>query len=272
MPKKTKKPEVEENVEVSSDEEFEDPINADEDDDEDDGSKREKDKAAVRNLRKKARNIGYRKLAIEVGAGVGLNSSAIDMVKYALSKRDVERLAKWSPETGEGVDDDEQLLERLELKFSSLPEGALAVLHAHVEGLARNIMADVVTRVFDGGSSTVTAAHVRSALRKMKPVLGFDFELPSGVVDHARVTEKGVYVFDEEGTRTYAPNGTILPGLNEEEQIQMEEKKSGIKARNKMIKAKERMHAQRKEEAKKARLDKTNERRLEADAPVSLSV
>lgn len=267
MPKRSKKVEPEE--EVSSDEEVEAPVDMDEE--EDDDSKKEKDKAAIRNLRKKARNVGYRKLAAEVGAGVGYNSSHIDMIKYAISKADVERLAKWCPESGEGVDNEDQLRERLDLKFSSLPDGALAVLHAHTEGFARNIMTDVVTRVFDGASATVTASHMRSALRKLKNVLDFDFELPSGVVDHARVTEKGVFALDEEGVKQWYPSSTILPGLTEEEQVKAEERKASVKALNKVIKGRERAHLLKKEEAKKKRDDKIAERRAE-EAPVSAAV
>lgn len=269
MPKKSKKTEPEEEVEVSSDEEVEAPVNIEED--EDDDSKKEKDKAVIRNLRKKAKNVGYRKLANEVGAGAGYNSSNVDMIKYAISKTDVERLAKWSPETGEGVDNEDQLRDRLDLKFSSLPDGALAVLHAHVEGFARNIMADVVTRVFDGASSTVTAAHMRSAVRRLKNVLDFDFEMPQGIVDHARVTEKGVFALDEDGIKQWYPSSTILPGLSEEEQVAAEEKKANVKTINKIIKSKERAFLLKKEEAKKKRDAKISERRAE-EAPVSAAV
>jgi len=268
MPKKKQQPEEE--VEVSSDEEIEDPIVQDEEEEEEEDSKKERDQASIRNLRKKARNVGYRKLAAEAGAGIGLNSSAIDMTKYAISKSDVERLAKWCYETGEGIEDEKQLNERLEMKFSSLPEGALSVLHAHVESFARNIMSDVVTRVFDGASSTVTAAHVRSALRKLKPVLDFDFECPAGIIDHARGSEKGVFAVDEDGERQWVPNGTVLPGLTEEEQVKLEDKKVALKARNKMIKSKERSHALKKDEAKKRREAKVAEHR--AEEPVSAAV
>ena len=268
MPKKTKKAE-EVDEEVSSDEEVEAPVNVDDDDDEEEEeAKKEKDKATLRNLRKKARNSGYRKLAVEVGAGTGEN---VDMLKYALTRTDVERLAKWCNETGEGVNDLESLRERLEMKFSSLPEGALAILHAHVEGFARNVMGDVASRVFEGASATVTAAHMRNALRKLTKVLDFEYELPAGVVEHARTAEKGVFALDEDGSRMWNPTGTVLPALTEEEQVKLEEKKVGVKALNKVIKGKERAHALKKEEAKKARAHKVEERRA-AEQPVSAAI
>ncbi|MDA9633386.1 hypothetical protein N9S81_00440 [bacterium] len=277
MPKKSKTaPRDEPEEEVSSDEEIEELVDDDNDDNDDNDEEEEeqvrtKDKASLRNLRKKARNAGYRKLAQEVGAGVGNLSSNQDMIKYALSKSDIERLAKWCVETGEGVDDELELRERLGLKFSSLPEGALAVLHAQVEGFARNLMNDVVTRVFDGTSSTLTASNMRAALRKLKTVLDFNFDLPSGVVQHARTTEKGVFALDENGEKQWFSSGTILPELTEEEKVAVEENKVNVKALSKLIKGKDRAYQQKKEDAKKSREAKVASRRA-ADAPVSVSV
>lgn len=270
MPKKSK-PVVEE-PEVSSDEEMEDEqLVADQDDEEDKTTV--KSAASIRNARKKARNSGYRKLAVAVGAGAGDKSSNKDMLKYAISATDMERLASWAPETGEGVESEEELKARLVLKYNSLPSGAAAILHANTEALARNIMADVVERVRDGVSNTVTAAHMRSALRKLNNVLDFNFELPSGIVEHARTTEKGHFV----GTgaeREWVANGTILPELTEQEQVDVDEKKAGIKALNKIIKSKERAFLLKKEEGKKRRAEIVAKRRSEqeAEAPVVAAV
>ena len=270
MPKKSK-PVVEE-LEVSSDEEIEDEqLVADRDDEED--KTIVKSAASIRNARKKARNSGYRKLAVAVGAGAGDKSSNKDMLKYAISATDMARLAAWSPETGEGVESEEELKSRLALKYSSLPSGAAAILHANTEALARNIMADVVERVRDGMSNTVTAAHMRSALRKLNNVLEFNFELPAGIVEHARTTEKGHFV----GTgaeREWVSSGNVLPELTEQEQVDVDEKRVGIKAMNKIIKSKERAFLLKKEEGKQRRAAIVTKKRSEqqAEEPVEVAV
>lgn len=273
MPKKSKQQPVEA-VEVSSDEEIEDERLAEQEDDDDEEQTNVKSVTSIRNARKKARNSGYRKLALAVGAGVGKKSSSKDMVKYAISASDLARLATWAPETGEGLVSENQLKAQLELKFASLPSGAAAVLHANVEALARNVMNDVVERVKDGTSNTVTAAHMRSALRKMANVLEFDqFQLPAGVVEHARMTEKGFY----NGTgadREWVSKGTVLPELDEQEKIALEDKKANVKVLNKVIKGRERVHAMKKEENKKRREEMAAKKRSEAaaEAPVAAAI
>jgi len=269
MPKRSKKVVTE--VEISSDEEIEEEIIA-ENDHGDDDEKTARSAQSVRNARKKARNSGYRKLAYAVGSGIGKSSSAKDMTKYAISESDLQRLATWCPETGDGVEDSE-LQKRLELKFSSLPSGAAAILHANVESFARKIIAECAERVNDGQSSTLTAAHLRSVLKKVANVLEFDFALPSGLVDHARTTEKGQFVGTGE-ERTWKPNGLILPALTEDDAIAYEEKKSGVKGRNKLIKSHERAFQMKKEERKQQREEAISKRRAvkESEEPISASV
>jgi len=270
MPKKSKP--VVEDPEVSSDEDMEEEqLVADQDDEEEKTTV--KSASSIRNARKKARNSGYRKLAVAVGAGTGKKSSNMDMLKYAISATDMARLASWAPETGEGVESEEELKARLLLKYNSLPSGAAAILHANTEALARNVMADVVERVRDGMANTVTAAHMRAALRKLDGVLDFKFVLPSGIVEHARTTEKGNFV----GTgaeREWVGNGKILPELTEKEQVDIDEKKHGVKALNKIIKSKERAFLLKKEEGKQRRAAIVAKRRpgQEAEEPISVAV
>ena len=236
-------------VEVSSDDEMDEETAVAGQDDEEEGEKGERSAQSIRNARKKARNSGYRKLAYSTGAGVGKANSFKNMTKYAISASDLARLAQWAPETGEGVESEESLRARLALHFASLPSGAAAVLHANVEAFARNIMADAVDRVRDGASNTLTAAHLRSALRKVNSALEFNFELPAGVVEHARTAEKGSYT-GTGSNRQWVSSGTVLPEYTEDQQLKVEENKSNIKMLNKIIKQKDRAHQLKKEERK----------------------
>lgn len=266
MPKRSKKvvePVVEEDIEVSSDEEWE-PEAADEayvDDEEDRAAKANAASAAQRkNTRRKARQAGYRKLALQVGAGAGKRSAHKDIVKYALTESDLRRLAQWAPETGDGVSDERSLRDRLVLKYASLPSGTAAVLHANVETFARNIMADVVDRVRDGASNTVTAAHMRSALRKFQGAFAFDFEMPYGVISHARTTEKGHFSGTGE-EREWVPNGMLLPEFDDKAKVKDDEMRANAKLMGKIIKSKERAFQLKQDENRKRRAKLVEQRR-----------
>ena len=278
MPKKSKKvaePVVEEEVEVSSDEEWE-PEAADEayvDDEEDRAAKEARSAAQLKNTRRKAKQSGYRKLALQVGAGVGKRSAHKDIMKYALTEFDLRRLAQWAPETGDGVSSEQELRDRLVLKYASLPSGAAAVLHANVEAFARNIMADVVDRVRDGASNTVTAAHMRSALRKFQGAFSFDFEMPAGVVSHARTTEKGHFSGTGE-EREWVPNGMLLPEFDDEAKVKDDEMRANAKMMGKIIKSKERAFQLKKDENRKRRAKLVEARRAneQSEQPVAATV
>ena len=142
----------------------------------DEGTKKRK-LASKRNMRSKARSIGYRRWASEAGLSVGKHSFGLDIVKAAISPADVRRMAN-------------EFRSRLRLRDASLSSGPLTVLHTSVESFARNAARELVARGLESTTSRITASNVRSVLRAFEQVSDFEFVCPLGVLRHAQDMEK----------------------------------------------------------------------------------
>ena len=201
MPSKKKKtaPEPEPEPEPVEEPEEED---EDEDEDEDanvgsagdaqdDPSRVARLKAARRNARAKARAAGYRKWANEAGLNMGKGQFSNTLAKTAFSAADIQRMARWAPQTGDvGLEIDE-FKTRVFLRDQSISSGPLNVLHANVESFARSVCKEVSMRALESGSTRITATHVRSVLRPFQAALDLDFATPISAVRHAQNTETG---------------------------------------------------------------------------------
>jgi len=155
----------------------------------DEGTKKRK-LASKRNMRSKARSIGYRRWASEAGLSVGKHSFGLDIVKAAISPADVRRMANFCPEIADGGMEINEFRSRLRLRDASLSSGPLTVLHTSVESFARNAARELVARGLESTTSRITASNVRSVLRAFEQVSDFEFVCPLGVLRHAQDMEK----------------------------------------------------------------------------------
>ena len=219
------------------------------DGEEDDEATKKRKLAARRNMRCKARSIGYRRWASEAGLSVGSHSFGSDIVKAAISPADVRRMANFCPEIADGGMELNEFKNRIRLRDASLSSGPLAVLHTSVESFARNAARELVARGLESTTSRITASNVRSVLRAFEQVSDFEFLCPLGVLRHAQDMEKAA----------------SKEGDDEERQ---EEAKFAKANHVKILK-----EADKAREAKKAKMkekrDKSKEQRLAAAAAAS---
>ena len=193
----------EENDDENDDEEEND--DADEEEEEAEGEEDETTRVrkarARRNQRLKARNIGYRKWAVEAGLAVGKRSFGSDIVKAAISPADVRRMAHFCSQIADGGMEIGEFKERIRLRDASLSSGPLGILHTSVECFARNAARELVARSLESNTARITASNVRSVLRSFEDVSDFGFVCPLGIIRHAQAVEKLPITEEDEALR-----------------------------------------------------------------------
>jgi hypothetical protein len=240
--KQKKQPEVVVESESSDEEEHDTHIDAEVEEEEDqvppgenEAQKERRLKASRINARKNARQRCYRTWAKKAGAGDANNAGELgnDILQPTLSISDVNRMATWCPENveiGSSLDEFKLMIAQRDERLGA---SAAHVLRANVEGLARNVMLELVDRSIETGPSTITAAHVRSLLRPYEKALEVSSIASDGLIRFGQLMKKTVVV------RKMTPDGpkNVVEELEESILAMNDEDEDAIGSERKFAKA-----------------------------------
>ena len=168
---------------------------------------------------KKAKLVGYRSLARQVGysdrvKGNSLTASGIDGMHSLISIADAKRLMRFVPSTpgstSFGVD---EVVKRQNLFEMGVPKSAARETQARCDAVLRSVMNQVVLRAAETNKKTISASDMMSVLRPYSQNMMFTSVSPCiGQVRHAQ--DMG-----------------ILSATEKDKNAKVEEKKDNLKAK-----------------------------------------
>lgn len=162
-------------------------------------------KARLTQVRRKARNRGYRHVSKQAGYSPHYvsPSSHFDVSLPVLSDAETIRACQWAPQLTDkaaytGID---EFAERTQLSFESLPKSAAKVIRQSGEAYLRRLTLGAMQRASDQHKTRASAREVQAETRPLQRIQKYSFVAPLGLVRSAQMADNAnsrIGKFDED--------------------------------------------------------------------------
>lgn len=162
-------------------------------------------KARLTQVRRKARNRGYRHVSKQAGYSPHYvsPSSHFDVSLPVLSDAETIRACQWAPQITDkaaytGID---EFAERTQLSFESLPKSAAKVIRQSGEAYLRRLTLGAMQRASDQHKTRASAREVQAETRPLQRIQKYSFVAPLGLVRSAQAADNAnsrIGKFDED--------------------------------------------------------------------------
>jgi len=156
-------------------------------------------------VRRKARNRGYRHVSKQAGYSPHYvsPSSHLDVSLPVLSDAETIRACQWAPQLADkaaytGID---EFAERTQLSFESLPKSAAKVIRQSGEAYLRRLTLGAMQRASDQHKTRASAREVQAETRPLQRIQKYSFVAPLGLVRSAQAADNAnsrIGKFDED--------------------------------------------------------------------------